>query len=36
MTDPISGDQTESQLEVLSEINTICATIDCKFWLRGG
>ncbi|WP_068621335.1 nucleotidyltransferase domain-containing protein [Paenibacillus tuaregi] len=36
MIEPIFGDQTESQLKVLNEINTICTTIDCKFWLRGG
>ncbi|GIP22191.1 nucleotidyltransferase domain-containing protein [Paenibacillus sp. J22TS3] len=36
MKEPIFGDQTESQLKVLNEISTICTTIDCKFWLRGG
>lgn len=36
MTDPKFKNKTELQLKVLSEISTICATIDCKFWLRGG
>ncbi|MFC9777258.1 nucleotidyltransferase domain-containing protein [Paenibacillus chitinolyticus] len=36
MIDPMFENQTESQLKVLSEISTICATIKCKFWLRGG
>ena len=36
MIEPIFGNQTDSQLKILSEISTICATIDCMFWLRGG
>lgn len=36
MGDPAFSNQTESQLKLLSEISTICATIECKFWLRGG
>ncbi|WP_042162171.1 nucleotidyltransferase domain-containing protein [Paenibacillus gorillae] len=36
MTDPVFGKQIESQLKLLSEISTLCATVDCRFWLRGG
>lgn len=36
MIDPTFGNQTESQLKLLSEISAICATIECRFWLRGG
>jgi hypothetical protein len=36
MINPHFGIQTESQLKVLNEISAICATIECKFWLRGG
>lgn len=36
MVDPAFGNQTESQLKLLSEISAICATIECRLWLRGG
>lgn len=36
MIEPMFKNQTEQQLKILSEISTICATIDCRFWLRGG
>lgn len=36
MIDSTFGHQTESQLKLLSEISAICATIECRFWLRGG
>lgn len=36
MVDPAFDNQTESQLKLLSEISAICATIECRLWLRGG
>lgn len=36
LINPHFGTQTESQLKVLNEISAICASIECKFWLRGG
>ncbi|MDR9746995.1 hypothetical protein [Paenibacillus taichungensis] len=36
MIDPLFQTQTESQLNLLSEISTISATMKIDFWLRGG
>lgn len=36
MIDPLFQTQTESQLNLLSEISAISATMEIDFWLRGG
>lgn len=36
MIDPTFGNQTETQLKLLKEVSAICASIECRFWLRGG
>lgn len=36
MIDPLFQTQTESQLNLLSEISKISATMGIEFWLRGG